>query len=156
MKNTLPFLLPAVLFLFSCQKDTSNNTTTTPTNTDILVQQSWKFNNAGADLDKNGTIDTDISSQIQSCVTDNTITFAKNGSGVVDEGATKCSTTAPQTQAFTWSFANSETALNLGGNAVVGINGQFKILALDATKLSLSKDTTLVGMPVALIVNFKH
>lgn len=157
MKNTFPFLLLAALFSFGCQKDTSNdNTPTTPTNTDIMVQQAWKFNNAGADLDKNGTIDTDISSQLQSCSTDNTVTFVKDGTGVLDEGATKCSTTAPQTQAFTWSFANNETALNLAGNAVVGISGQFKILALDATKLSLSKDTTLVGVPVALIVNFKH
>ena len=122
----------------------------------MITGLSWKHDNSGIDTDKNGTIDLQPPSGILlSCVIDNSITFNANGSGTVDEGATKCNATDPQTSPFTWSFASGETALNINSGSA-GINGQFKILELSNTKLSISKDTTLNFFSVALVVNFKH
>jgi len=158
MRNKF-FILSIFSFVFfSCDKDDSSSPATTTSNTTILTQQSWKFNNAGLDPNKDGTIDQDISSQVTACLKDNSVSFASNGSGTVDEGATKCNpTTDPQTVPFTWSFASNETLININGNAIAGKGGQYKIVGLTSTQLSLSKDTTvaIIGA-TTFVVNLKH
>ena len=152
------FLILAIFsfVFFSCKKDDSSSPGTT-NNTTILAQQSWKFNNAGLDPNKDGTIDQDVSSQVPACLKDNSVTFSTDGSGTVDEGATKCNTSDPQTLPFTWSFASNETLININGNAIAGKGGQYKVVALSSTQLSLSKDTTvaIIGA-TTFVVNLKH
>jgi hypothetical protein len=146
-----------LLAFFSCKKDDSSSAGTTTTKTTILAEQSWKFNNAGLDPNKDGTIDADVSDQVPACLKDNSVTFSTNGNGSVDEGATKCNTTDPQTLAFTWSFSSNETMINITGNAIAGKGGQYKILALSNTQFTLTKDTIvpIIGQ-TAFIVNLKH
>lgn len=145
--------LSSCLIFFACKKDSSSTTTT---KTELISKTSWKYDDAGADADKNGTIDFSLTSQIPTCLTDNTLTLSANGSGLVDEGTTKCDPSSPQTTPVTWSFANNETYLNIGGSGIIGIGGQFKIVTLDQTTLSLSKDTTYQGVPMAMVIKFKH
>ena len=157
MRNKFFILAIFSFVFFSCDKDDSSSPGTTTSNTTILAQQSWKFNNAGLDPNKDGTIDTDVSSQVLACLKDNSVTFAANGSGTVDEGATKCNTADPQTLPFTWSFASNETLININGNAIAGKGGQYKVVALTSTQFSLSKDTTvpIIGA-TTFVVNLKH
>ena len=152
-------LLPAIMFsllLVSCSKNDSKSST--PTKSEIITQASWKYDNAGIDGDRNGTIDFPPPSGVLTpCVTDNTLTLSSNGTGIVDEGTTKCTTTDPQSLPITWGFADNETSLKIGGGGILGISGQFKILELSTTKLSLSKDTTVPILgTVALIAVLKH
>jgi hypothetical protein len=143
----------SILF-FACKKkdsDSSGNNKTT-----LVTQSSWKFNNAGLDPDKNGSIDLDVSGQIPGYITDNTITFSTNNSGSVDEGATKNVSTDPQIIPFTWAFASNETAISINGAAIAGKGGEFKIVNLTATQFTLSKDTVVLGTQTAFIVNLKH
>lgn len=151
---TTALTLTASLLLFSCKKDSA--TTTNPTKTELITRAAWKYDDAGADADKNGTIDISLTSQIPSCSTDNFLTLSANGTGTVDEGPTKCDPSAPQTTPLTWSFASNEGFLNLGGSGIIGIGGQFKIITLDQTTLTLSKDTTYQGVPMAMVVKLKH
>ena len=128
-----------------------------PNKTELITASAWKYDNAGMDADRNGTIDVSISSQLQPCQTDNTITFSGNGTGVVSEGSTKCDPNAPQNTPVTWSFANNEGSINIGGGGIIGISGQFKIITLNTTTLTLSKDTTITGFgSLALVVQLKH
>lgn len=154
MKYKLLFL--AILpLLMQCKKDSSDSNDSSKTT--LLAQQTWKFDNAGVDADKNGSIDFSLSvGIIPSCSSDNTLTFASTGTGVINEGTIKCTATDPQTISISWSFSNNETELNLAGPAVAGVGGRFKILALTSIQLSLSKDTTINLLPVALILNLKH
>ena len=156
MKKLL-FFLPVLILAVSCDNDDDDDTPSGSTKTQTLTQTTWKFESAGIDADKNGTMDQDISSQINACVKDNTVKFEANGTGTSDEGATKCPTSPTQTVPFTWAFASNETVLSISGNAVAGLGGQFKIITLTDTRLSLSKDTTipLIGS-VALIANLKN
>ena len=156
MKKLL-YLLPALFLVFGCDDNDDDDQPSGSAKTQTLTQTSWKFDNAGLDANKDGTIDTDISSQINACVKDNTVKFEPNGSGTSDEGPTQCATSPGQTVPFTWAFASNETVLTISGNAVAGLGGQFKILTLSDTKLSLSKDTTVpIFGNVALIANLKH
>lgn len=144
------------LSVVSLSCDKNDNDSNGENKTEIIAQGSWKYDNAGIDQDKNGTIDLPLpAGTIPACATDNTVTFSTNGTGIVDEGSTKCNTGDPQTFPFTWSFANNETTLNIGGGNVLGASGQFKIVELSATKLTLSKDTVIV-IPVAIVVSLKH
>ncbi|HJW16010.1 MAG TPA: hypothetical protein VJ499_02770 [Flavisolibacter sp.] len=140
------------LFLFSCKKDS----TTSATKTDLITKAAWKFQDAGADMDKNGTIDFSISSQLQDCEKDNTLMLHTDGTGILDEGATKCDPSDPQSSNVNWSFSNNESFLNFTGAGILGISGQFKILSLTETALSFSKDTTLNGTAISLLIQLKH
>lgn len=156
MKYSILLCAALSVCLLSCDKDSDE--TAQPTNTELIAKASWKYENAGIDIDKNGTIESPLpSSLIQPCLTDNTLTFTANGSGTLDEGATKCDPTLPQTTQITWSFTNNETTLNLSGGGLLGVSGQVKIIALTEDRLTLSKDTSLpiVGA-VALVANLKH
>lgn len=155
MRNKLFLLGIFSLAFFSCKKDDSSSQNNN-TKTDFLVQQSWKFNNAGLDPDKNGTIDLDVSNQIPGCLTDNSVSFATGNIGVSDEGSTKCNATDPQTVPFGWSFTNNETMISITGNAIAGKSGEFKIITLNNTQFTLSKDTVVLGTQTAFIVNLKH
>ena len=155
MRNKLLILSIIAVAFFSCKKDDSDPPATT-TKTTILAEQSWKFNNAGLDPNKDGTIDTDVSGFVNACLKDNTVSFATNGSGTSDEGATKCNSADPQSIPFTWNFASNETLININGNAVAGKGGQYKIISLTNTAFSLSKDTLYQGISTTFIVNLKH
>jgi hypothetical protein len=140
------------IIMLSCKKDSS----TSATKTDLITKAAWKYQDAGADIDKNGTIDLSISSQLQECEKDNTLTLKADGTGTLDEGATKCDPSDPQSSNVSWSFSNNETLLNFTGAGILGISGQFKILSLTETALSFSKDTTLNGTAISLLIQLKH
>lgn len=155
MKYTI--LTIAVCFAFAaCNKDKSDNTG--PTKTQLLTSGAWKYESGGADINKDGSIDLTLETLgiIPPCTLDNSATFNADGTGINDEGATKCDPSLPQTTSFNWSFANNETALNISGNGFAGIRGQFKITTLSTTTLTIAKDTSLNGLSGTLIVNLKH
>lgn len=153
MSKKLSATLVLIALITGCQK---KSTDATPTKTETISQQSWKYDNAGIDVDKNGTIDYPASSFMQSCTLDNTFLFASNGTGIIDEGATKCNANAPQTSPFTWAFLNNETMISLQSAALFGLGGPFKITTLSSTQFNLSKDTTYMGSAASIIINLKH
>ena|SRR5688572_27177225 len=147
-------ILSLCVLITACDKDDDE-----PTKTELLTSGSWKFNDGGIDIDNNGAIDLAFGpGTLPACLIDNSGTFNTNGTGVNDEGLTKCMPTDPQSTNFNWSFQSNETVLSISGSGVLGISGQFKVLDLTDSKLTLSKDTTLTGFPssVGLIVNLKH
>jgi hypothetical protein len=156
MRNKFILLSIATIAFFGCKKDDSDPEPTS-SKTTLIAQQSWKFNNAGIDPDKDGNINTDISGFINDCLKDNVVSFSSsNGTGSMDEGTNVCNS-ASQTTPFTWAFANNESNINISGNVIAGKGGQYKIIALSATQFSLSKDTTITGFgATTIVVNLKH
>ena len=156
MKKVLYFL-PILFLATSCDKDDDDDQTTGKTKTELITSASWKFESVGRDTDKDGDIDEDASALLEPCRKDNTFKLEASGSGTASEGATKCTSTAPDTVPFTWAFASNETVVNITGNAVLGFGGQYKIITLNDTRLSLSKDTTLpIYGASTLVANFTH
>jgi len=130
------------------------------TKTVLITTSTWKYDNAGIDINGDGTSDSPLPPTVlMACSTDNLINFKSDKTGTVDEGPTKCSTTAPQTMPFTWEFINNETELNFSTAIFTGVEGPVKILELTATKFRFSKQVTLPGgipIPVTIVVSLKH
>jgi len=138
-------ILLSGLFFVSCKKSSSHP----KTNTDFLTQASWKFDNAKV----NGV---DVSSLLKACETDNILTFSSNGSGTLDEGATKCNSSDPQSNPFTWNFTTNETVLHVSAVLFTGGSSDFTIVTLNDTQLVLSQDITVSGTTQNAVVSFKH
>ncbi len=151
MKNTLLIMALAMITFSACDKEDE------PTKSEDATRSSWRYDNAGLDGDKNGTIDQSITAQLQPCMKDNILTLSANGTGVVDEGATKCDANAAQTTAVTWNFTDNETSMYLSGTGITGISGKFKIITLNRDNLVLSKDTTMQTFgSTTVVVSLKH
>jgi hypothetical protein len=150
------FLACLCMVYVSCKKNETNNT---PTKMDHITAGPWVHESSGVDVGRDGTIDIPMASlgTIPACRLDNLLTFRKDGTAVADEGATKCEGTDPQTSTFNWAFADNETSLQISGNVFTQLNGKSNIRTLNATTLSLSKDTTVAPFGnVAIVVNLKH
>lgn len=151
MKALVSFITLLLFISTGCSKDNNDNVN----KTEVLTQSSWKFSDAGVDNDRNGTIETSVASSIDACLKDNIIVFNPNLTGTVDESTNVCAG-ASQTTPFNWNFTNNENSLTISGNAIAGLSGTFKINTLSSSKLSLSKDTTVMGFTVSFVVDFIH
>lgn len=152
-------ILPVGLaFLPACQKSADGGSgTPAKTKTQLLAKSAWRFDHAGLDLDNNGTIDSPVPAGIlENCDTDGTLTFNANGTGVGDEGPTKCDAADPQTANFNWSLKNNETVINISNVLFGGLTGDFKLLGVSETELSLEKAVSSGGLTVNAIVVLKH
>jgi len=146
-KFILTSLVTIILFT-ACKKDSDDNKP--KTNTDLLVQGSWKFDNATVS-------GADVSSLLKGCQKDNTITFAAGGTGTLDEGATKCSSGDPQTNTFNWNFAPpNETILHVSTTLFTGGSSDFNVVTLNETNLVLSQNIDIAGTSQLAVVTFKH
>lgn len=142
--------LVALLLIFnaSCSKD-DNPPDTSKTKTELITSASWKF-------DKATTASIgDISSFIDACFKDNTITFAVNKTGNVNEGTLVC--TPSYAGNFTWEFQTNETILHLSAAIFTGGSTDFTLVSLNETNLVISQVMTIAPYPATTVeVTFKH
>ena len=146
---------PLILAVFACVMAISIagcKKSKTASKTDLIAKSSWKFDNAALDMDRNGTADAPVPPGfLQSCDTDNTITFNPDGTGIADEGATKCAPANPQTSNFTWTFKDNEQVINLSNSIFGGLSGEVKVKTLNDNQMELHKEIN-VGTVVNVIV----
>lgn len=150
--SRLAFLLLLVISV-ACKKEKDAG----QSNTDLITSASWKYENAGLDVNKDGFIDTSVPpGYVGDCDKDNTLTFKSDGTGTVDEGTTKCDPANPQTSPFTWMFTGSNV-IKFPTAVFTGISGDVTILKLTSTELDLSKEINIGGpTTVNVIVELKH
>ena len=147
-------LLLGALCLAACSKSSSKKS-----KTEFISTSTWKFSQAGLDNNNDGTIDVAApASLVEACLTDNLVTFKSDKTGVVDEGATKCSSTDPQTNTFTWSLSADESQITFSGALIAGISGDAKIIEVTDSRFVLSKPLAISGfpLPVPIVVILVH
>ncbi len=97
-------------FLTSCKKEEPIKA---KTKTELLCASSWKIYeitvNPGVEVA--GTVVTDLFALLEPCLQDDTYRYNNNGTGLHDEGPTKCIVSDPQSTPLTWTFNPSETQL---------------------------------------------
>ena len=154
-------LLLTALSFNACKKDgDDNNPGSNPTA--MITASTWKYSDAGLDMNQDGIKESNLPPgfTLTACETDNTITFKSDNTGIIDEGPTKCNSTNPQTVPFTWTLKNNNTEISFSTALFAGINGDLKIVELNANKFTFSKliNTTVNGFPVSanVIVFLTH
>lgn len=150
-------LVFSLSILVGCEKDESSSST--KTKTELITSKPWKYNDAKIDTDNNGTGDVALPAGfVEACQIDNTITFSTGGAGTIDEGATKCDVTDPQSIPFTWMFTSNETIITFSSAVFAGIGGDFKLVSLTETELVISQTVTIPPspFPLSIIASFKH
>lgn len=134
----LSLLFLAVLALGSCKKNDSNSPT--PSKTDLLTAKNWRLTadktTSTSSVSPNSVV-TDEYATSPACERDNFIKFNTNKTAVYDEGATKCSTSDPQTASAAWDFNSDATKLTFTDPSGSGLSIQEDILELTATTLRL-------------------
>jgi hypothetical protein len=145
LTSTTLILMLVCLSFFACKKSSTN----VKTNTELITQSSWKFDNAMVS-------GADVSPFLQGCQKDNVLVFVSAGTGTLDEGATKCNSSDPQTDPFTWNFASNETVLHVSAVLFTGGSSDFNIVTLNDTQLVLSQNITVSGTSQNAVVTFKH
>ncbi|HVZ57481.1 MAG TPA: lipocalin family protein [Chitinophagaceae bacterium] len=139
-------VLVLLLILAACSRDPSAKP---QTKTDLLVLASWKIQKVTV-----GGID--VTSQLDACEMDNTVTFQANGNGSWDEGATKCNAGDPQTNPFTWALQSNDTVLEVSDSLFTGGSGRFTLMTLTSSQLVLSQNITYGGTTQTAVVTFMH
>jgi hypothetical protein len=155
--RTLKFVLMLAAFAFvSCEK--GEDSKSGATKMELITKAAWKYDHAALDMNKDGQVDTDLpAGYVTACEKDNTLLFKADGSGIGDEGPTKCDQGDPQTTNFNWSFANGEQNVVFEQSIFTNIDGNVTILTLNDTKLELLKEVQISpGQSVNVIVRFKH
>jgi hypothetical protein len=132
MKRLFTLLIVSISMVFAlsgCKKDKDETPPPAPkTKTELITQGNWKFSKAMM-----GSMD--VSGMITGCQKDNTLTFQTTGNGTIDEGLSKCNDGDPQTNPFTWNFANSETVLHVSAVFFTGGTNDYNVVELTDTKL---------------------
>ena len=146
--KTLLFTCCIVLLFFSCKKDNKSKT-----RTELLTNGSWHVTaytvDPAIDFDGDGTDETNVFAVMDECIIDDRTTFFANGTGELDEGATKCSTTDPQTVPLTWTFDQSEEKLQVQGI-------EYLIESLSENQLQLKEIEAISAVTVTHLVTFSH
>jgi hypothetical protein len=143
----LPTTLFALTFLFSaCDKDD------TPANQkskeELVAQGSWKFKSASTSSGPYNSFAT--------CQTDNVLDFNINGTGVVDEGSTKCNAADPQTMAYTWSLINNKTEIQLSAPLFTDSGTTLTLVSVTETQLVVSVGVSTAGPILLVQITFEH
>ena len=146
--KTLLFICCIVLLLFSCKKDNKSKT-----RTELLTNGSWHVTaytvDPAIDFDGDGTEETNVYAVMDECITDDRTTFFANGTGELDEGATKCSTNDPQTVPLTWTFDQAEEKLQVQGI-------EYLIESITENQLVLKEIEAISAVTVTHLVTFSH
>ncbi|WP_339751452.1 lipocalin family protein [Algoriphagus aquimarinus] len=132
--------LTCLVVLGSCSSDDD----TDPPKTDAELIGSgitWKFSKVTA-------AGIDASAFIDACHLDNLITFnfqTNLKTGVVDSGATKCDSSSPQTEDFTWDYNESTKILSVNSDVIdiPGASGDLKVVSVTSIELVLSQNVSI-------------
>lgn len=142
--SRLLFLLLIIgTFSVSCTKDPGDNT---PTTEQMISAKTWKFSKATAS-------GTDISSLIQACYKDNSLSFTKaspQNTGLLNEGSTKCNAADPQERSFTWVYdASFQKIIITGTGGAIAIlpggSNELTLVRISATEMVVSQNVTFAG-----------
>lgn len=143
-------VVAGVFFLGACSKSAAVKP---KSKTELISASTWKYNQVGIDQNSDGSIDYPLPTALLAvCEVDNLITFKSDSTGILDEGKERCTTTSSQTSPFTWKFLNNETEISSSVTILPYSEGAVKVLVLNETTFTISKNISVYGIPTPLTV----
>jgi hypothetical protein len=148
MKNISTIASLVIIALFSCKKDKQ-----TKTKGELLTSGSWHVSaytvDPAMDWDGDGTDETNVYTVMEQCIKDDHTTFHTDGTGELDEGATKCDDSDPQSLSLTWTLSQNDTKLTVEGI-------EYLIESLTETQLVIKEIETISAVTYTHTVTFSH
>jgi hypothetical protein len=139
-------LLALVVSLGSCKKDDDNNPVTPAVNS-TLTSGNWKLASSTSVIEYPAPIGpqtANLYDMMQACQKDNLSKFNTDKTVTMDEGATKCNASDPQTQtAGTWNLTNNDTKFDF---AYQGTTINADVLTLNSTTFTIRYVTVASGI----------
>jgi len=152
MKKTLLFCGAILLFTAACKKNDDDNNN--KTKTENLTTGNWYLRSSTFTMSIMGVDSTyDGMADMEACEKDNFYTFLGGGVAKMDEGATKCDASDPQTETGTWALLNNETKLAING---AGVTDTADILELNGSTLKLQATSSFMGFTLKNTMTFGH
>jgi hypothetical protein len=142
MFKLLPLVLLLTLSFAACKKKEDKKSKMT-----LLTQKEW-FMSKNEEKVGNGAWNDDFPNYL-ACEKDNKFIFKSDNTATLDEGATKCSASDPQTQTIAWAFTDNETKVLLDGDS-------YTIDQLDDNILVISGQETYQGVIYYYRISFRH
>ena len=139
-KSALVTIAAAFTLLFSaCQKDDDTNTETS--GQEILTSGQWMVTAATANppVTIGGIPFSNLYLVAPTCLKDNYYVFKTDGIAELNEGATKCNPTDPQTLSQTWSLSSDEKSITINTT-------QYTVLELTQTRFRVSGSYAYPGV----------
>lgn len=137
MKKRLMVLLLLPLGWTACKKEDKG-----APRKETLMKGQWKI----TEMKVNLVISQDLLAEADDCVKDNLYTFNENTDIGVDEGATKCDASDPQTGTDgNWSLTGNDSKLVVANSSITMGFGDITmdITQLDTKTMKLQKDTAV-------------
>jgi len=138
-------LLFSLCIAFSCKKKSDD--TPAKSKTELLTAHSWRMTGLTSDpkVDMNGddVYEADIFSFWDGCKKDNTYSFGTNNVLTIDEGASKCHASDPQSVTTNWSMQNSESVIHFSDK-------DHSLISVDESTFKFSNPDTINGSAVTL------
>ncbi|GHN01667.1 hypothetical protein WSM22_31560 [Cytophagales bacterium WSM2-2] len=143
-------LVVALGALVSCSK---KNETPIPSKESLLVlNNGWRLTSVTISPGIGGVTDY-YNTVLEACERDNIMLFDPHGTYTVDEGATKCDPSDPQTADHgTWTFNASKTVITQISADVSALPVALNIVSLSATTLVYKSSINFLGTDYTLTV----
>ncbi len=159
MKKYVFALLSIGFVFYACSKDDDKKPDDNNAKMQLVTSATWKYDTVGIDTDKDGKADQALPQGygVATCDKDNTISFKSDSTGVLNNGAVKCSVGDPATTNFKWWFKDNGATMYTPDNVFgTGVTGDFKVGELTATRLRLIKDYPSPIGTFTLVLDLKH
>jgi hypothetical protein len=153
MKPVALILLCLTVFA-ACKKDENAPATpVAPTRTQLLTSKPWTLTASTVSPAMMGM--TNMYSMMSACETDNTLKFNSDASKtlVQDEGATKCTTTDPQSISGSWNMNSGETQVTTMLN---GSSDTYTLIQLTSSTLSASYTMDYMGVTYTIVNTYSN
>lgn len=144
MKKLLFILSFVMLFVSACKEDKTNKELLTDTDWQITA---WTVSPAILGI-------TDWYANLEPCEKDDSFSFNSDGTATIDEGATKCEVSDPQTSTGTWTLNADETMVTIVDD---GITQEWEIVDLTSDLLKIKWVNTDVdsGLTFTFTITFE-
>lgn len=135
--KTLLFAAIGSITVLACSKDSGSSSATAQA---MLTTGRWQMSDATVTI-PGTSITVDVYDSIPSCIKDNFYAFASDGTATIDEGATKCDDSDPQTASGNWKLLSSNTQLQTL-DPLTGAEATLTIAAISSSTLKLQDTAT--------------
>jgi len=149
-KTLATFAIIACIVVAACSKNDNSQQNAEA----ILTTNRWQLTAATVTI-PGSSLSVNVYDSLPTCVKDNFYVFAKGGTVTVDEGASKCDESDPQTYSGNWQLLNSNTPLKTI-DPITGQSTTAGIINISSSQIVLQDTANYSGYKVNATITLSN